>query len=88
MSEEFKVILIYSVLVGVLVNLILPRLLTPYATQDEIKPPNGASNLSFKSQLMHMFVHHAQVEFTSSLIVAIIVFVSMVGGRLLYNNLK
>ena len=55
----------------------------PYATQDEIKPPNGAENLSFKEQLMHMFVHHAQVPLTSSIIVAIIVILSnMLGPHL------
>lgn len=81
-------ILKYSILVGVLVNLILPKLLLPYATEDEIKPPNGAANLSFKEQLMHMFVHHSQVEFTSSIIIAIIVAVSIIGGRYINDNLS
>ena len=49
-------------------------------TPDQIKPPNGASNLSFFDQLMHMLVHHAQVPITSSIIVAIIVGISVYLG--------
>ena len=66
-----------SVIIAVALNIILPILLKPYATPDEIKPPNGAANLSFKGQFMHMMVHHNQVIFTSSVIVALIVYLSM-----------
>lgn len=79
---KFYGMLGFSILVGVIVNLILPFALKPIATDDEIKPPNGAENLSFKGQIMHMFVHHAQVPLTSSIIVAIIVTVSILGGKL------
>ncbi len=71
---------IFPIIVAVLINLVLPRALMPFATPDEIKPPNGAENLSFKEQLMHMFVHHAQVPLTSSIIVAIIVTLSNIVG--------
>ena len=70
-----------SVLCAILLNLILPFVLEPFATKEEIKPPNGASNLSFKSQLMHMLVHHGQVPLTSSIIVALIVFLSITLGK-------
>jgi len=66
-----------AVMVAVIINLVLPYMLKPFATKNEIKPPNGAHNLSFKEQLMHMFVHHAQVPLTSSIIVAIIVALSV-----------
>ena len=66
-----------AVMVAVIINLVLPYILKPFATKNEIKPPNGAHNLSFKEQLMHMFVHHAQVPLTSSIIVAIIVALSV-----------
>ena len=88
MSSSFSNLLFYSLIVGVLVNLILPQLLMPFASRAEIKPPNGAHNLSFKEQLMHMFVHHAQVPLTSSIIVAIIVYVSLEGGKYLSNKLQ
>lgn len=76
-------LLLYSVAVGVVINLILPQVLLPFATPEEIKPPNGAATLSFKKQLMHMFVHHAQVPITSSIIVAIIVLLSILVSRFL-----
>ena len=68
---------------AVLLNIVIPMLLKPYATKEEIKPPNGAHNLSFKSQLMHMFVHHAQVPFSSSIIIAVIV----TGSIIISDNL-
>ena len=76
MKFDAKLVLL-AVLVGIVVNLVLPFALKPLATQDQIKPPNGAENLPFFDQLMHMFVHHAQVPLTSSLIVAVIVLVSV-----------
>jgi hypothetical protein len=81
-------LLMYSVIVGVVINLVLPQLLLPFATPEEIKPPNGAATLSFKEQLMHMFVHHAQVPVTSSIIVAIIVLLSILVSRFLMKQFK
>jgi hypothetical protein len=81
-------LVMYAVLVGVLINLILPQLLLPLATQDEVKPPNGAQNLNLKEQLMHMFVHHAQVPLSSSVIIAIIVSLSVILGEMLKKKCK
>ena len=62
-----------TAVIGVILNVVLSFSFAPFATQEEIKPPNGdASKLSFKSQIMHMLVHHKQVIFTSSLIVALV----------------
>lgn len=66
-----------AVMVGVGLNLVLPKLVTPYATPEEIKPPNGASNLDMKQQLVHMLVHHGQVPVSSSIIIATIVGLSV-----------
>jgi hypothetical protein len=66
-----------SVLYGILLNLVLPLILKPFATQQEIKTENGAKNLSYKGQFMHMMVHHSQVPFMSSLIVGLIVGLSV-----------
>jgi hypothetical protein len=65
------------VIVAVILNLVLPLVAKPFATPEEIKPPNGASELSFKSQVMHMLVHHNQVPLTSSIIIAAIVLISV-----------
>lgn len=62
-----------AIFMGVVLNIVLPLLLSPFATDEEKKPPNGAASLSFKGQFMHMMVHHNQVVFMSSLIIALIV---------------
>lgn len=67
----------------VLLNLILPKLAKPLANKDEISPPNGAGNLSFKGQVMHMLVHHGQVPLTSSLIVALLVIIALYLSQLI-----
>ena len=70
-------------LVAIVLNIILPFILTPFATAEEIKPANGAASLSYKSQFMHMMVHHNQVMVTSSLIIAIIVYLSVKISKLI-----
>tara|TARA_B100000035_G_C21006192_1_gene557363 strand:- start:438 stop:692 length:255 start_codon:yes stop_codon:yes gene_type:complete len=69
-----------AVFYGVVLNLVLPFVLKPFATPEEIKPPNGAQNLSLKSQFMHMMVHHSQVPLISSVIVGLIVGLSVYLG--------
>jgi hypothetical protein len=67
-----------AVFVGVALNLVLPKLVTPYATPEEIKPPTGnAKDLDLKQQLVHMLVHHGQVPLSSSLIVGTLVGLSV-----------
>ena len=63
--------------IGVILNIALALILSPFASKEEIKPPNGAAKLPFKSQVMHMLVHHGQVLFTSSLIVGLLVGLSV-----------
>ena len=64
-------------IIGVVLNIALALILSPFASKEEIKPPNGAAKLPFKSQVMHMLVHHGQVLFTSSLIVGLLVGLSV-----------
>ena len=60
--------------IGIAINLILPKVVKPFATEDEIKPPTGnAGDLTMKEQLVHMMVHHSQVPISSSIIVGTIV---------------
>lgn len=68
---------ICTTIIAVLINLIVPQIVKPFATQKQISPPRGAANLNFKDQLVHMLVHHAQVPLSSSLIIAVIVAVSV-----------
>ena len=70
--------LIKPIMIGVAINLVLPQIVTPMATPDEIKPPTGnAKDLDMKQQLVHMMVHHGQVPISSSIIVATIVGLSV-----------
>ena len=71
-----KTLFLKAAFIGVVLNTVLSFALSPFATDEEVKPPNGAGNLSFKSQIMHMLVHHKQVVLTSSLIVALLVGIS------------
>ena len=72
-----KSYLINPIIFGIILNLVLPLILKPFATQEEIKPTNGAASLSLKGQFMHMMIHHNQVPFMSSVIIAIIVGLSV-----------
>ena len=66
-------LIVCAVLTGIVLNIVLSMLASPFAAPEEISPPNGAANLSFFSQIMHMLVHHNQVLVSSSLVVALIV---------------
>ena len=72
----YSVILV-SIVVAVCINLVLPQILNIWATDVQIKPPQGAAMLSYADQLMHMFVHHAQVPLSSSIIMAVVVGISV-----------
>ena len=67
---------VYAAIIGVFINIILSMAIIPFATDDQISPPNGAAKLPFFSQIIHMFVHHNQVLFTSSLIIFVLVFIA------------
>ena len=70
-------LIVHSILIAIVLNLILPHVVSPFATESEVKPPNVAGNLSFKGQIVHMLVHHNQVPLSSSLIVGLIVGLSV-----------
>ncbi len=70
--------LIKPIAIGIGINLVLPQLVKPIATPEEIKPPTGnAKDLNMKQQLVHMMVHHSQVPISSSIIVGAIVGLSV-----------
>ena len=75
-SESINISLAAAV-IGTLINITLSCMTMPFATSAQISPPNGAANLNFFSQIMHLLVHHNQVLLTSSLIIFVIVFLSV-----------
>jgi len=77
-SEDYCIM--NAVLLGIVLNIVLPMILTPFATKEEKMPPNGAASLGPKSQFMHMMVHHNQVPVMSSFIIALMVGLSVFLG--------
>jgi hypothetical protein len=57
-----------AVIIGIVLNLLLPLILDPIATNDEKKQPKGSNNLSLKGQFMHMMMNHGQVPMLSLLL--------------------
>lgn len=66
-----------ATLVAVVLNVVLSKVLSLFATPEEVKPTDGPKNLSLKGQFMHMMVHHNQVLLTSSAIVGLVVFLAV-----------
>ena len=69
-----------ATVVAIVLNVVLSKVLSLFATPDEVNPPHGADKLSLKGQFMHMMVHHNKVLLTSSAIVALVVFLSVLIG--------
>ena len=76
MSKGIKIVLL-SVVFAIIINVVVPLIFKMVATKNQINPPNGADKLPVWDQIMHMFVHHAQVPVSSSLIIAVIVSISV-----------
>ena len=62
-----------AIVIGVVLNIVLPMVVTPFATGEEKMPTGGAASLDPKGQFVHMLVHHGQVPVVSSLIIALMV---------------
>jgi hypothetical protein len=69
-----------AIVIGVVLNIVLPMVVNPFATVEEKMPKGGAASLDPKGQFVHMLVHHGQVPIVSSFIVAIIVGLSVFIG--------
>ena len=65
---------------AVVLNLILPRLLTMNLTEEEKKPKGCPSKMSMKSQIMHMLYHHSRAPVSTSLILVLFVSLSITLG--------
>ena len=79
-------LIISAVCIAIFLNIVLPMILTPLATPEEVKPLKGAKSLSLKGQFMHMMVHHNQVMLSSSVIIALIVGLSVFGADILIRK--
>ena len=75
--KDMKISL-YAGLIAILLNIVLSASVMPFATTDQMSPPNGAENLSYFSQFIHMLFNHNQVVLTSSLMIFKLVYVSTI----------
>jgi|TARA_R110000823_G_scaffold109823_1_gene229536 hypothetical protein len=72
--------LIKPIAIGVAINLILPKIVRPFASPEEVKPAN-VKDLNMKQKLVHLMVHHEQLPISSSLVVGAIVGLSVYLGK-------
>ena len=70
-------IILLSAIIAVILNVTLAFSLSAIASEKQSKPPNGASELGYVDQFMHMLVHHKQTLLVSSVIVALVVALSV-----------
>ena len=78
-----KYFILNSILIGVLINLILPLILKRFATTREIRSRGSTDRFTYKGQFMSMMVNHNKIPFISSIVVAIIIGISIFLGDLL-----
>jgi predicted secreted protein len=72
--------IVNAIVIGIVLNIVLPMVVNPFATGEEKMPKGGAASLDPKGQFVHMLVHHGQVPIVSSFIVALIVGLSVFLG--------
>jgi di/tricarboxylate transporter len=80
MDKNMK-FLVCCVVVAFALNLVLPHLVAPFATPEQMNPPHGVKDLSFFSQIMHMLVHHSHIPVSSGVVVALIVALTVTIAR-------
>ena len=79
MNHEMDCIL-NAVIVGVVLNLVVPQLFKPYATPEEVNPPDGAEKLSVKGQFMYMMVRHTKIPVLTSISITVMLSVCIYLG--------
>ena len=65
---------------AVILNLVLPKLLTLNLTDEEKKPTGCPSKMSMKSQIMHLLYHHSRAPVSTSLVLVVFVSLSITLG--------
>jgi len=67
---------VYLLIATIILNLSIPKLAAYFASEEEVNPPNGVTNLSFKGQAMNMLVHHAYTPVSSTIVTFLMVFLT------------
>ena len=74
-------ILVKAALVAVVLNVVLPFLVAPFASEVEKNACIKDTSLSLKEKFMVMLLHHKHMPIMSSAIVALVVVLSIVVGK-------
>ena len=69
-------LLINLIIISIVINILFSKLVSNFASSNEINPPNGADKLNFKEQIVHMLVHHSHVPLSSSVLISLIIYLS------------
>ena len=70
-----------AALVAVILNIVLPFVIAPFASEKEMNACIKDNNLNIKEKFMVMLLHHKEMPIMSSAIVALVVVLSIVIGK-------
>ena len=73
--------IIKSAFVAVVLNLLLPFILYPFATEKEKNACIKDEDLNIKERFMVMLLHHKNMPIMSSIIIALVITVSVLIGE-------
>jgi len=76
-------IVLKAALISMVLNLILPYFVSPFATEKEKNACIKDKNLNLKEKFMIMLLHHQLMPVMSSVIVAIVLLVSVTLAKLI-----
>lgn len=74
-------LLVKAAIIAMVLNVILPLLLAPFATDTEMNACIKDETLTLKEKFMVMLLHHKHMPVMSSAIVALVVVLSIVIGE-------
>ena len=77
-----QITILKAAIIAIVLNLILPYTVAPFATEKEKNACIKDKNLSFKEKFVIMLLHHQYMPIMSSIIVAIVIFVSFNAAKL------
>jgi hypothetical protein len=72
--------IIISIIFGIILHIIVPKIAVLFATYEEIYAPNGYDSLSLKGKFMHKFVVTSNIDIVNIIINSILIGVAIYLG--------
>ena len=72
-----QITILKAAIIAIILNIILPYFVSPFATEREKNACIKDTDLNFKEKFVIMLLHHQYMPIMSSVIVAIVIFVSV-----------